>query len=122
MTLDKELQERIVNKYGDADVVINLFTMELIWVSTTFADKLGFKAEELVDKHINDVVVLDRSVLMKEVAKMLGKPGIEDTKILRKKNGEKIKVTGQLHSLTHKLQPYLTIKIAKYLNPKKTDN
>ena len=114
MNPGKELKQYITGKHGTIDVIIDLFSMELVWVSDEFAETLGFKPDELIDKHVNEVLILDRKLLVKEVSKILGKKSMDDTKVLRKKSGEKIRIDGRLYHLMYKLEPYLAIKIIKY--------
>lgn len=51
-------------KYPQAEAVVSAYTMQIIWVNKKLAKISEYSQEELVDKNIRDVIMVDISTLM----------------------------------------------------------
>jgi len=114
MGMEKDTTVDVLKKKFDKfDVIISLFTMQFVWVSKKFADILDYKVDELLGKHVNDVIVFDRLEMIKEIGKVLGRK-TDDEKTAIKKGGGKLKIKGEIKYCTLKAEPFLVIRIKDF--------
>lgn len=110
----KQLLKLARQKFGSPDFLISVYSMQFIWVSERAAQALGYTQQEFFDISVHKVMVFDKEEIMKMVTKFLGKQK-EDTKVLRKKTGEKVRVKGMVNSFTRDKEPYLVITNLKLI-------
>lgn len=109
----KEILEMATKKFGAPDLIVNIYSMEFLWASEKVAKALGYTVQELSGMSLRKLMSFDHHEIMRMTMRILGKK-TEDTKILKKKNGEKVRAKGMVHSLMHDKEPYLVIVDATF--------
>lgn len=88
-------------KYPKTESVISIYSMEIIWVNKKLAKVSGYSQEELVDRSIRDIIVIDPSTLISLIS---GRD--KETQIIKTKSGKRLKGTTAIKTFEFEGQPY----------------
>lgn len=88
-------------KFPQAEAVVSIYTMQIIWTNKKLAKVSGYSPEELVDKSIRDVVMIDIKTLTSLIS---GRDA--ETQIIKTKSGKKIKGTTAIRTFVYQGEPY----------------
>jgi hypothetical protein len=105
------IQDYAVNEAnisGEIDGIINLFSTQMEWCTDTFAQTLGYEKDELIGISARHLLDISPRMLMEALHNLFDKEKI-DTRILKRKNGEKIKITADIKSFKYSGEPFLAI-------------
>ncbi len=109
---DDKIREFAEKKFGKINVIVSLYSLQIVWADRKFADMVDFKEEELPGKNIRDIIVIDYHVFLRTLGKFLGKTA-DDTKILKRKDGKKIKASGTVHHFSFEKEEYICVRLKK---------
>lgn len=96
-----EIVKQAQKKYPQAEAVVSVYTMQIIWTSKKLAKVSGYSQAELVDKSIRDVIVIDAATLMSFIS---GRD--RETQIIKTKSGKRLKGTTDIRTFMFKGEPY----------------
>lgn len=99
-------------KTKDFDVIVDIFCMQMIWVSPRISKALEYKPSELVKLSIRDVLDVDPGKIMSHITKLIGL-NANDTQVLKKRGGGKIRGYHDIKTVFYKKCPYLVISVVK---------
>lgn len=96
-----EIVKYAKEKYPNAEAVVSVYTMEMLWVSEKLAKVAGYSQEELVDKNIRDIVQID---IMRFMSLISGSDG--ETQLIKTKSGKLIEGTTDVRVFMFNKEPY----------------
>ena len=106
----KNLLDFVNKKFGKVDVILDFYSMKIVWVSTIFAKNLGYKQNELIGEHPKKVLSINYfSVISAKLGKKKGKYSQE----LITKSGEKKHCFGSVQQFNFEDEPYFVFKMIK---------
>ena len=93
------------NNFKKIDGIINLYTMTFVFVSKKIAKTIGYTQNELIDKRVRDVVMIDYTSLITSGSKDSKK----DIKTLITKDGKKVKSTADIKPFKFEGEDFIVI-------------
>ncbi len=110
---ERKVLSDVEKKFGKFDVLINLFTMQLVWASARFSKALGYAEGEIVGRSMRDVFTISTAEVFSEVARALSRKH-EVEKVLKGKAGNSVRFSGVMdHVMVHG-EPYIFLRIKKH--------
>lgn len=88
-------------KYPKAEAIVSVYSMQIIWTNKKLAKVSGYSQEELVDKSIRDIIMIDAATLISFVS---GRDA--ETQMIKTKSGKIIKGTTAIKTFMFEGQPY----------------
>lgn len=88
-------------KYPKAEAVVSVYTMQILWTNKKLAEISGYSQEELVNKSIRDVVMIDAATLMNFI---FGRDA--ETQTIKTKSGKLLKGTTDIRTFMFEEEPY----------------
>lgn len=107
-----EKAKEVAGKGARIDLVVNLYTMQICFISKIMADRIGYTPEELCGKSARTIVPIDQRMLGQVASKMTD-PTKEDTRELKHKDGHIVQSTAQLQSFSYEDEVYLVVMNAR---------
>lgn len=113
--------DQVKSKFESIDVIVSVFSMQVVWASDKFSDIIGYSVEELINKHITKVLHVDLQVLLRDIVRTISGSKKVDKKNLISRNGDEIPVSCNIHSSFYDQEPYIVVcDLKRYTQPDKS--
>lgn len=84
--------------------------MQIVWANKKMHKLLGYNPDEMIDISVRKILPLGPKAIMELMSMMIGKK-ISDTRMIVKKDGKQIKISGVLETFTYDNEPFVVVKI-----------
>lgn len=88
-------------KFPQVEAIVSAYTMQIIWVNEKLTKISEYSPEELIDKSVRDIVIVDSAAIMSFVS---GRNGEKQT--IKTKTGKLLKGTTDIRSFTFDKEVY----------------
>lgn len=105
--MEKTALQVAEEKFGAVDFIINAFTMDFVWCSDAFAEHLQYSPTEMVGMSVRDIVDSAESPLLMMIAQIAKATGEPRTQICKRKDGETVSCTAQVHGFLFDKEPHV---------------
>lgn len=104
--MDKEIIKEIRDKYPMVELIVDTYSMEILWVENTFAKALGYSQKEMDHMSVRQVLNIDASGVINLISELVKDPRREFQTVIGK-NGNKFKASGDVKPYIKSGTPYL---------------
>lgn len=108
MESENSVIEVAQQEYSIIAVIVNVFTLRIVWASEKFATKLGYTQEEMVDMPAVEVTDLKPTDALKEAVRLFTTHEKESKPVITK-SGEELRIQTEVHPLLHDKEPYIIV-------------
>lgn len=96
------------SKYLDVDIVVNVYTQQICWMSAEAAESFGYEKKEMEDASIRDVVTVETEKIVDAIYLLFGKDKSIKQQI-KGLNDQSLEVESEIRSFEYQNEPYIAV-------------
>ena len=109
--MSDEILDEAKKHLSDFDFIVDLFDLQFIWANQNVSDIIGFSKDEIIKKHVLDLLVINENEYRRSLVERMTKGSGNVDLIMKRKDNTHVSLSIQFCTMSFNGGEYLIDKI-----------